>query len=209
MALTIYGIARTRTSRVLWMVEELGLAYRHEKLAPAAGDTRAPAFLALNPMGRVPAIDDDGLIVWESLAINLHLARKYGQASGIGPRDLGEDAVMGQWTLWAATEFEPGAHDVVVQTINLPVEARDPAKRDAALVGLERALRALDTALERGGGHFVGDRFTVADLNVACIAFYLRAAEGALAPYPMVAAWYRAITSRPAFQRMIALREAV
>jgi glutathione S-transferase len=208
MALTIYGIARTRTSRVLWMAEELGLSYRHEKLAPAAGDTRKPGFLSLNPMGRVPAIDDDGLILWESLAINLHLARKYGQESGLGPRDLGEDALIGQWTLWAATEFEPGAHDVVVQTINLPPEARDPARRDAALAGLDRALKALDAALAKGGGHLVGGRFTAADLNVACIAFYLRAAEGALAPYPAVAAWYRAAAGRTAFQRMIALREA-
>lgn len=208
MALTIYGIARTRTSRVLWLAEELGLSYRHEKLAPAAGDTRRPEFLALNPMGRVPAIDDDGLILWESLAINLHLARKYGRASGLGPRDGDEDALMGQWTLWAATEFEPGAHEVVVQTINLPPEQRSAARRDAALVGLDRPLRALDSALAKGGGYLVGGRFTVADLNAACIAFYLRAAEGALAPYPAVDAWYRAATQREGFRRMIALREA-
>lgn len=213
MALTIYGAARTRTSRVLWMAEELGLAYRHEQLVPQKGETRTPAFLALNPMGRVPAIDDDGLIVWESLAINLHLARKYGAAGSddrpaLGPRDLGEDALMTQWTLWTATELEPGAHDVVVQTINLPEAQRDPAKRDLALAGLARALGALDTALAQGGGHLVGGRFTVADLNAACAAFYLRAAPDALAAYPKVADWYTAATARPAFLRMIAMREA-
>jgi glutathione S-transferase len=208
MALTIHGIARTRTSRVLWMAEELGLAYRHEKLAPAAGDTRAPAFLALNPMGRVPAIDDDGLILWESLAINLHLARKHGRASGLGPADAAEDALVGQWTLYAATELEPGAHEVLVQTLNLPPDQRDAAKRDAALAGLGRALGVLDAALAAGGGFLVGRRFTVADLNVACMIFYLRGAEGALAPYPGVAAWNRAILERPAYRRMMALREA-
>lgn len=208
MALTIYGIARTRTSRVLWMAEELGLSYRHEKIAPAGGGTRSPEFLAINPMGRVPAIDDDGLVVWESMAINLHLARRYGAADGLGPRDIAEDALMGQWTLFAATEFEPDAHEVVVQTVNLPPAERDAAKRDAALKRLERPLGALETALARSGGHLVGRRFTVADLNVACVAFYLRAAEGALSPYPAVAAWYAAATARPAFKRMIALREA-
>ena len=208
MALTIYGIARTRTARVLWMAEELGLSYRHEKIAPAGGGTRSPEFLAINPMGRVPAIDDDGLILWESLAINLHLARRHGAASGIGPKDLAEDALMGQWTLWAATEAEPDAHEVVVQTVNLPPEQRSREARDAALARLERPLKALDGALARGGGHLVGGRFTVADLNCACIAFYLRAAEGALAPYPAVEAWYAAATGRPAFRRMIALREA-
>ncbi len=213
MALTIYGAARTRTSRVLWIAEELGLAYRHEKLAPQKGETRTAAFLALNPMGRVPAIDDDGLIVWESLAINLHLARKYGAAASaggpaLGPRDLGEEALMTQWTLWTATEFEPGAHDVVVQTINLPEDQRDPAKRDLALAALARPLGALNTALGLGGGHLVGGRFTVADLNAACAAFYLRAVPHAFAACPNVAGWYAATTARPAFQRMLALRDA-
>ncbi len=208
MALTIYGIARTRTSRVLWLAEELGLDYHHEKLAPAAGDTRRPEFLRLNPMGRVPAVDDSGLIVWESLAINLHLARRYGGASGLGPRDAAEDALIGQWTLFAATELEPDAHEVLVHTVNLPEEKRDPGKRDAALAKLARPLGALEAALTQGGGYLVGGRFTVADLNVANMIFYLRASPEALQPFPALAAWYQAATGRPAFRRMIALREA-
>jgi glutathione S-transferase len=208
MALTIYGVARTRASRVLWLAEELGLVYRHEKLAPAAGDARRPDFLALNPMGRVPAIDDGGLIVWESLAINLHLARRYGRDSGAGARDGAEEALIGQWTLFAATELEPDAHEVLAHTVNLPPEQRDGARREAALARLQRPLAALDVALGKGGGHLVGDRFTVADLNVACMIFYLRAAEGALDPHPAVARWYGATTQRPAFRRMLALREA-
>lgn len=208
MTLTIHGIARTRTSRVLWMAEELGLSYRHNKIAPADGGTRTPAFLALNPMGRVPVLEDDGLVVSESFAINLHLARKFGLASGLGPRGMAEEALFAQWTLFAVTEFEPNAHEVLVHTINLPPDQRDAAKRDAALAALERPLRALESALVSERGHLVGRRFTAADLNVACVAFYLRAAESALDPYPAVASWYKAATERPGFQRMIALREA-
>ncbi|MFZ4530540.1 MAG: glutathione S-transferase family protein [Alsobacter sp.] len=208
MALTIYGIARTRTSRVLWMAEELGIPYRHEKLAPAAGDTRTPAFLAINPMARVPAIDEDGLVVTESMAINLHLARAHGGPLGLGPRDVGEEALMTQWSIWAVAEFEPNAHEVLVHTLNLPPAERDAARRDAALAALRRPLAALETALIRGGGHLVGGRFTVADLNVACVAFYLRAADGALAAFPATTAWYAAATARPAYARMMALRDA-
>ncbi|MGL4440986.1 MAG: glutathione S-transferase family protein [Bosea sp. (in: a-proteobacteria)] len=208
MKLTIYGMARTRTSRVLWMAEELALVYQHQKLVPQEGDTQTASFLALNPMGRVPAIDDDGLLVSESLAINLHLARKYGAAGGFGPRGVGEDALMTQWTLWTATEFEPFTHEVVVQTINLPEAHRDADKRDLALASLARPLGALNFALTQGAGYLVGGRFTVADLNVACAAFYLRAVPDALTAYPAVAAWYAATTTRPAFQRMLALREA-
>ncbi len=207
MTITIHGIARTRTSRALWMLEELGVPYRHEKVAPAGGGTRTEAFLVLNPLGQVPVLDDGGVIVCESLAITLHLARAYG-AKGIGPRDAAEDAAMLQWTLFAGASLEPLAHDVVVQTINLPEPQRDAAKRDAALSGLKRPLQGLDEALRRGGGFLVGGRFTVADLNVACMIWYLRAVPDALDATPQLKAWYAAATARPAFQRMLALRDA-
>ncbi len=83
-----------------------------------------------------------------------------------------------------------------------------PGKRDAALAKLARPLEALEAALTQGGGYLVGGRFTVADLNVANMIFYLRASPEALQPFPALAAWYQAATGRPAFRRMIALREA-
>ena len=205
MTLKIYGIARTRAARTLWMAHELGIPYEFVKTAPADGDTQRAAFLAINPNGQVPTIDDDGLVVWESLAINLHLAKRHG--GPLAPRDLGEDARMTMWTVWAGTSFEQDAHEVVVHTVNLPPEKRDAAKVAASIERLQGPLRALETSLAKGGGHLVGRRFTVADLNVACVAFYLRAAPQALAGFPGVAAWYRAATDRAAFKTMIALRE--
>jgi glutathione S-transferase len=207
VTISIHGIARTRTSRPLWMLEELGVPYRHEKIAPAGGGTRTEAFLALNPMGQVPVLDDGGVIVCESLAITLHLARAHGRGE-LGPRNAAEDAAMLQWTLFAGASLEPAAHDVVVQTINLPERLRDARKLAAALSSLKQPLEGLDEALRRGGGHFVGGRFTVADLNVACVIWYLRAIPTALDATPSVKAWYAAATARPAFQRMMALREA-
>src|ERR1700730_4332454 len=75
--LRIYGTARTRAFRVLWMAEELGLDYEHIPMEPGAAGARQPGYLAINPNGRLPAIDDDGLILWESLAINIYLAKKH------------------------------------------------------------------------------------------------------------------------------------
>ncbi|MBM3522890.1 MAG: glutathione S-transferase family protein [Alphaproteobacteria bacterium] len=205
MPLKIYGIPRTRTARTLWMAHELGIPYELVRTAPPDGDTRKPAFLAINPNGQVPTIDDDGLVLWESLAINLYLAKRHG--GPLAPRDLREDAQMTMWTVWAGTTFEPDAHEVVVHTINLPPEKRDATKLASSIEKLQAPLRALETSLSAGGGHLVGNRFTVADLNVACVAFYLRAAPQALAGFPAVAAWYRAATDRAAFKTMIALRE--
>lgn len=204
--LKIYGIARTRTARTLWMAHELGIPYEHIKVAVVDGGTARPEFRALNPNGRVPAIDDDGVVVWESLAINLHLAKKHG--GPLAPRSLAEDSHMTMWSLWAASEFEPEAHEVLVHTVNLPPEKRDAARLALALERLRRPLDALEVSLAHGGGHLVGGRFTVADLNVACIAFYLRAAPHALAAHAGIRAWYAAATERPAFRKMIALREA-
>ena len=76
MALKIYGVAQSRAYRTLWMAEELGLPYEHVKLS-FTGDTRTPEYLKINPNGHIPAIDEDGFILWESMAINLYLAKKH------------------------------------------------------------------------------------------------------------------------------------
>ena len=77
--LRIYGSARSRGVRTLWMAGELGLQYEHLDYAPRSPATRTPEYLALNPNGRVPTIDDDGFVLSESMAINLYLAKKHGK----------------------------------------------------------------------------------------------------------------------------------
>lgn len=206
MSFTVYGIARTRTSRVLWMAEELGVPYSHVKTTIGDEGTRSAAFRALSPLGRVPVVEIDGLVLFESLAINLHLAKAHD--TPLGPRDRAEDGLVTMWTLFAATELEPNAHEVLVHTLNRPEPDRDPAARDAALVALARPLAALEAALVAGGGFLVGGRFTVADLNVACVLFYLRGAPGALDAYPAVAAFWAAAQARPGYAAMMRLREA-
>jgi glutathione S-transferase len=100
MALKIYGVARSRASRILWMAKELGLDYEHVKVDFATGDTRQRGFLALNPNGHVPVIDDDDFILWESMAINLYLAKNTAREDFIRPvsktrRELGNGAFGG------------------------------------------------------------------------------------------------------------------
>jgi glutathione S-transferase len=72
--LKLFGQARSRASRSLWMLEEIGIPYEHVPIRPYT-ESRAPDYLRLNPNGHIPTLDDDGLILWESLAINLYLAR--------------------------------------------------------------------------------------------------------------------------------------
>jgi len=203
VSLTLYGIAKSRASRCMWMLAEAGVPYTHVAVSPkdAASD---PRIAALNPNGRVPVLTDGGLALFESFAINLHIAKRHGGA--LGPADADEESLAAMWTIWAAAEVEPDAHQVLWHTLTLPPEQQDATIRDGAIKRLHRPLGALSAALAKGDGWIMGGRFTVADLNVACAVFYLRGAPDLLAAFPAVQAWYARCTAREGFREMLRLR---
>src|SRR5262245_2207881 len=84
----LYGIPRSRTIRPLWMLEELGLPYENVKVS-FVNETRTPAFLKLNPNGHIPVLQDGDLMLWESMAINLYLARRYDK--GFWPKRVEDE----------------------------------------------------------------------------------------------------------------------
>jgi glutathione S-transferase len=204
MTLKIYGTPRSNTIRPLWLAHELGIVFELVNVLPGAEGSRKPEYLRLNPNGRVPCIDDDGVILWESLAINLYLAKKHG--GPLAPASLAEEGRMLMWGFWSAIEIEQPAATVLYHGSLLPLEQRDPAALKAALETLEAPLRVLEGALIEGGGHLVGRRFTVADLNAICCVFYLRSAMHALDGKPAIRAWYEAGMARSANRAAFALR---
>src|SRR5258706_1591916 len=113
--LTIYGVHRSRASRNIWLALELGIPFElvpviqryrlKEPISPSVIHTKSPSFLELNPNGHIPVIDDEGVVIHESLAINLYLAKKHG--GPLAPADVVEDGQIAMWTLWAVTEVEP------------------------------------------------------------------------------------------------------
>lgn len=204
MALKLYGIPRSRGIRNIWLLHELGVPFELVEVGFGPEGCRAPSFLAINPNGHVPALDDDGLVLWESLAINLYLARKHG--GPLAPSGVAEDGLATMWSIWAVTELEPHAAQAMYHTAFYPPEDRDPAVAARALEAVKAPLQVLEDALAKGGGHLVGGRFTVADLNVVGCVFYLRATPEALADKPAIRAWYAAAMSRPANRSAFALR---
>ena len=195
MALKIYGVARSRASRVLWMAKELGLDYEHIKVDFATGETRRPEHLALNPNGHVPVIDDDGLILWESMAINLYLAKKYG-AGVLYPSRLEDEARAWQWSFWGMTEVERPVLTAMMNRAVYPESQRDLAAADAAEKTLAQPLGVLEGVLARTS-YLLGDRFSVADLNVASILAWARPAQIDLSAFPKVAEWLKDCAERP------------
>jgi glutathione S-transferase len=196
MALKIYGVARSRAARVLWMAKELGLDYEHVKVDFATGETRAPAHLALNPNGHVPVIDDDGFILWESMAINLYLAKKYG-AGGLYPSRLADEARAWQWSFWGMTEVERPVLTAMMNRAVYPEDKRDTAAADAAEKTLVQPLGVLDGVLGPTP-YLLGDRFTVADLNLASILAWARPAQIDMSGFAKVAEWLKNCAERPA-----------
>jgi glutathione S-transferase len=200
--LTIYGVYRSRAARALWLANELGIPFKHvpimqhyrlkEPIRAGVVHTKSPEFLEVNPNGHIPSIDDDGLVLHESLAINLYLAKKHG--GPLAPKSVAEDGEMAMWSLWAVTEVEANA---------LSIAQQGPS--EAAVAALRGPFAVLDKALEKN--FVVGGRFTVADINVAEIVRYAQRAPDLFAAAPRVKTWLAACQLRSAFKKMWAERE--
>jgi len=213
--LTIYGVYRSRASRNIWLAHELGIPFNHVPVMqlyrlpdpPPEGilHTKSPEFLKVNPNGHIPTIDDDGLVLHESLAINLYLARKHG--TSLAPANVGEDGEMTMWALWAANEVEGHAINIIYHRVSNAGRPMDPKIADEAVVALRAPFAVLDAALAKDG-YLVGGRFTVADINVAEVVRYAQAAPELFADAPHVKAWLAACQARPAFKKMWAARDS-
>ena len=174
---------------------------------PPAGvvHTKSPEFLKVNPNGHIPSIDDDGLVLHESLGINLYLARKHG--GPLAPANVAEDGQMTTWSLWAAIEVEGHAINIIYHRVSNAGRPMDPKIADEAVEALRGPFAVLDAALAKDG-YLVGGRFTVADINVAEVVRYAQAAPELFANAPHVKTWLAACQARPAFKTMWAARDS-
>ncbi|ADO43318.1 glutathione S-transferase family protein [Ketogulonicigenium vulgare] len=208
----LYGVYKSRATRNVWLALEAGLKLPLVRTIPSSRiadplaadapfNTKSPDFLALNPMATVPVLKDGDLVLTQSLAINLYLARVYGDK--LGPQNAMETGAMSNWALFAATELEP--HTLRIQVL-VGKGATDEALAEAA-EAYARPLKALEVHFAKHA-YLVGERFTVADINLCEVLRYATALKGAFDAYPAVKAYLATQQARPAFQEMWALREA-
>lgn len=183
--LKLYGGARSRASIVQWYLEEISLPYEYVMLDMASGEHRQPDFLAINPMGKVPAIVDGALNLWESGAILLYLAEKYGEPGA--PLDM--RATWAQWVMFANATLGPG----------LFVEATREKEEARLLTPLNHQLES--------SPYFLGDAFSVVDVAVGSYLAYARIMLSMdFASYLAIARYLNDICSRPGFQKTIGAR---
>ena len=193
MTLTIFGPSQTRAFRTLWMARELGLNFNQAPGMDMQG-TPSAELLAANPMAQVPAIDDGGFKLAESMAINLYLARKHGQ---LAPTTLEQEAETWRWSFWVMTAVEPSLLVAIKSALGIMGVTKDMDAAKAAVAELAHPFQVLNRALE-GRDYLLGAEFTVADLNVASVLSWTRIAGADLADHPNLEAWLGRCLSRPA-----------
>jgi glutathione S-transferase len=183
--LKLYGGARSRASIVQWYLEELGVPYEFVLLDMQAGVHQQPEFLAINPMGKVPAIVDGDFVLWESGAILFYLAQKYGKM----PPSLEEQAKINQWIIFANATLGPGIF----------VEASRERETPKLLTPLNQILENQPFLL--------GDELSVVDVAVGSILAYIpMMLKLDLSEYPAVVDYIKRISERPGYQKAIAGR---
>lgn len=202
--LTIYGTPASRTVRTLWMAKELGLDYEHVPVDFRKGDTKKPEYQRLNPNERIPTIQDGDLVLWESMAINLYLARKHG--GPLAPKDAEEDALATQWSMWGLTEAEPDLVSVLRNRFMLPEAQRDEAAAKRSEAALKKPMTVLENVLAKRDW-LVGGRCTVADINLAGIVSTASRIKLDMTPYPKTSAWLKRCLERPAAKEAMKMRE--
>ena len=201
MTLRIYGTAASRAARPLWVAQELGLAYEHIALPYVGGATRTPEFLKVNPNGRIPVVDDDGVLVWESMACTVYLAERFldGNGQSLAARSNAERAEILRWTFWVVTECEKDALIFLMHAKLMSPERRKPQLVEESLRHLAGPLRILDQHLQ-DRPWLAGDRFTVADICVASVIAWVEGASELMSQCPQVYEWLQRCLARPAFQ---------
>lgn len=177
--LKLYGGAFSRASIVQWYLEELGVPYEFVMLDMQAGEHRQPEFLAINPIGKVPAIVDGDFQLWESGAILLYIYQKYGK-----PESVEQTAKVAQWILFANATLSPGVFDEANRQREMP-----------------RVLTPLNQIFEQQP-FLLGNDFSVADVAVGSVLAYIPILlKLDLSEYPAIVNYIKQMTERPAFQK--------
>ena len=205
--LKIYGAPHSRAFRVVWLANEIGIPY---ELIPVSFGTpdaqcKEPWYLKLNPNGKVPAIDDDGFILWESAAINLYLAERYG--GRLYPSSIRDRGKLLQWTFFVANEVEPAVITILRNRIILPPQDRNAAAAQDAEARLRRLLDIMDRELHVNS-FFAGHEWGLADFMIACVLYIVHVRlKMELHDWPQLKTWTETSVERPAALVARKLRE--
>jgi glutathione S-transferase len=190
----------SNVQKVMWAVHELKLAHERIDVGGPFGKNREPAYLAMNPNGLVPTMEeDDGFLLWESNTVTRYLAAKHG-AGSLEPSDPRARARASQWMDWQLSVLGPAITPVFWGLVRTPPEKRDHAAIDAGKTKTTEAMKILDAQL--GKSQFVaGDSLTMGDIPVGVMTFRYMRLVPEKPSMPNVERWYAALEARDAFKK--------
>ena len=187
--------------KVIWLVDELGLAHEHIPLGGDHGGLDTPELMAMNPNGLVPVIDDAGTVVWESHAILRYLAARHGQGR-FWSDDAAERSQWDRWLDWARGFQEDFLNGVFWGLYRTPDAQRNWRAIEHSIARTWEHLERLEGVLE-GRRFLLGDEFTLADIPAGALLFRCFGLDIARPETPNVEAWHARLQARPAYQRRV------
>jgi glutathione S-transferase len=187
--------------KVMWLIGELGLEHQRIDAGGAFGGLDDPDFLAMNPHGRIPVIDDRGTIVWESHAIIRYLAAHYAHGS-LWPKDPAVRSHADRWMDWMLATLQPDFMDLFWSFYRTPDDQRDWSRIQAATARCAQHYRLLDAQLALHS-YLAGNHLTMADLAVGASLYRYVTLEIERPAIPYVDAWYGRLVKRPAYHQHV------
>ena len=196
----LYHAAMTRSVRIIWLLEELGLPYELVKLDFFGGELKKPAYLSKNPLGKVPAIEDGDVLMFESGAIIEWLCEKYGNGRLAPAPGTAKRPQFLQWLHWAEATAMPPLGDFFQNSMVKPETERIPQVIPEALEKIDKWLAVLDNHLA-GKRYLLGEEFSAADVMMGYTLGGVRFTGQLDARFPNVEAYNARLAERPAFQK--------
>ncbi len=194
--LRIWGrISSVNVQKVVWCADEIGLVYERTDVGGKFGGIDTPGYLAMNPNGLVPVIEDDGFVLYESNAIVRYLAAKHAGGT-LWPHDLQRRADVDRWMEWQATNYTPAMWAAFWQLIRTPAGKRDAGVVEASRAKTDKLAAVLDGQLA-GRRFLCGEDLTAADIVVGCAAHRWLNLPLERSPRPHLERWYAELKSRP------------
>jgi glutathione S-transferase len=202
--ITLYGSARSSAGRCIWALEEVGAAFTLKEVDMRNKEHKSAEFLKINPNGKIPALVDGDVTLFESMAINFYLADAYKKEL-LGTTTK-ERALVQQWSFWASSELQGPIIEVFIQKLFMPDDKRDQNVIDENMKVIPGLLSVLNDSLA-GKKYLAGNEFTLADLNTFSVVNICMPLGIDLKPYTNIMAWAGAMNDRPAFQKYMGLRK--
>jgi glutathione S-transferase len=188
--------------KVMWAIGELKLPHERIDIGGPFGKNREPAYLAMNPNGLVPTLEeDDGFLLWESNSIVRYLAAKHG-AGTLEPADLKTRASASRWMDWQLSVVAPAIHGLFWGLIRTPPEKRDHAHIEESRKKTTDAMRILDAQLGKTA-YVASDAFSMGDIPVGLMAYRFKRLAPDWTGLDNLARWYTSLEQRPAFKEHI------